>query len=86
VIAFLLLVLAANKLLMGDAVDFFMGYSIGAVNTIVKAISKITVVAIFQKYPIVSSPIPTQQLKPLLTLKISPFISLVLLRLSTDPF
>ncbi|MBR8836188.1 MAG: ABC transporter substrate-binding protein [Stigonema ocellatum SAG 48.90 = DSM 106950] len=40
-----------TQLLMGGAVDFFMGYGIDAVNAIVQGIPKITVAAIFQKDP-----------------------------------
>ncbi|BCL39360.1 hypothetical protein [Nostoc sp. MS1] len=38
-------------MLLGGAVDFFMGYGIDAVNAIAQAIPKITVAAIFQKDP-----------------------------------
>lgn len=36
---------------MRDAVDFFMGYGMDAVNAIAQDIPKITVAAIFQKDP-----------------------------------
>ncbi len=42
---------SGTKLLMGDVVDFFMGYGIDAVNAIAQNIPKITVAAIFQKDP-----------------------------------
>ncbi len=45
------LVGSGTQLLMGDAVDFFMGYGIDAVNAIAQGIPKITVAAIFQKDP-----------------------------------
>jgi len=42
---------SGTQLLMGGAVDFFMGYGIDAVNAIAAGIPKITVAAIFQKDP-----------------------------------
>jgi len=42
---------SGTQLLMGGAVDFFMGYGIDAVNAIAQGIPKITVAAIFQKDP-----------------------------------
>ncbi|OKH25868.1 ABC transporter substrate-binding protein [Chroogloeocystis siderophila] len=40
-----------TQLLMGNAVDFFMGYGVDAVNAVAEGIPKITVAAIFQKDP-----------------------------------
>ena len=40
-----------TQLLMGNAVDFFMGYGVDAVNAIAEGIPKITVAALFQKDP-----------------------------------
>lgn len=40
-----------TQLLMGGAVDFFMGYGIDAINAVAEGIPKITVAAIFQKDP-----------------------------------
>ena len=45
------LVANGTQLLMGGAVDFFIGYSIDAVNAVAAGIPKITVAAIFQKDP-----------------------------------
>ena len=42
---------SGTQLLMGNAVDFFMGYGIDAVNAIAEGIPKITVASIFQKDP-----------------------------------
>ncbi len=42
---------SGTQLLMGNAVDFFMGYGIDAVNAIAQGIPKITVAAIFHKDP-----------------------------------
>ncbi|WP_238845857.1 ABC transporter substrate-binding protein [Nostoc edaphicum] len=42
---------SGTQLLMRDAVDFFMGYGMDAVNAIAQDIPKITVAAIFQKDP-----------------------------------
>jgi NitT/TauT family transport system substrate-binding protein len=44
-------VASGTQLLMGRAVDFFMGYGIDAVNAVAEGIPKITVAAIFQKDP-----------------------------------
>ncbi len=40
-----------TQLLMGDAVDFFMGYTADAIKAIEEGIPKVTVAAIFQKDP-----------------------------------
>jgi len=40
-----------TQLLMGGAIDFFMGYTAGAINSVVAEIPTITVAAIFQKDP-----------------------------------
>lgn len=40
-----------TQLLMGNAVDFFMGYGVDAINAVAEGIPKITVAAIFQKDP-----------------------------------
>jgi len=40
-----------TQLLMGGAVDFFMGYGIDAINAVAEGIPKITVASIFQKDP-----------------------------------
>ncbi len=40
-----------TQLLMGGAIDFFMGYTAGALNALVEDIPKITVAAMFQKDP-----------------------------------
>ncbi len=42
---------SGTQLLMGGAVDFFMGYGADAINAIAQGIPKITVAAIFQKDP-----------------------------------
>ncbi|WP_313934758.1 ABC transporter substrate-binding protein [Nostoc sp. FACHB-152] len=42
---------SGTQLLVGGAVDFFMGYGIDAINAIAQGIPKITVAAIFQKDP-----------------------------------
>lgn len=44
-------VASGTQLLMGNAVDFFMGYGVDAINAIVADIPKITVASIFQKDP-----------------------------------
>lgn len=42
---------SGTQLLIGGAVDFFMGYGADAINAVVQGIPKITVAAIFQKDP-----------------------------------
>lgn len=44
-------VATGTVLLMGGAVDFFMGFGIDAINAVAESIPKITVAAIFQKDP-----------------------------------
>ncbi|BDI15999.1 hypothetical protein ANSO36C_18010 [Nostoc cf. commune SO-36] len=75
------MVASGTQLLMGGAVDFFIGYGIDAVNAIAQGIPKITVAAIFQKDLSVLLHIPTQQLKPFPILKVNQFMSLLLLTL-----
>ncbi|MCC5647413.1 ABC transporter substrate-binding protein [Nostoc sp. CHAB 5824] len=58
---------SGTQLLMGGAVDFFMGYGMDAVNTIAQGIPKIIVAQFSRKTPGVLLHIPTQQLKPLPT-------------------
>ncbi|MBD2354229.1 ABC transporter substrate-binding protein [Tolypothrix sp. FACHB-123] len=63
---------SGTQLLMGGAVDFFMGYGIDAINGLAQGIPKITVAAIFQKDPqcIISHPNPA--IKTLADLKGKP--------------
>ncbi len=44
-------VTTGTVLLMGGAIDFFMGFGIDAINAVAQSIPKITVAAIFQKDP-----------------------------------
>lgn len=44
-------VASGTQLLMGNAVDFFMGYGVDAVNAITEGIPKVTVASIFQRDP-----------------------------------
>ncbi|MBE9078679.1 ABC transporter substrate-binding protein [Romeria aff. gracilis LEGE 07310] len=65
-----------TQLLMGEAVDFFMGYSADAINAIQESIPKVTVAAIFQKDPQVLIAHPNQGIQDLADLKGHPiFIS-----------
>ncbi|MEH2234853.1 ABC transporter substrate-binding protein [Nostoc sp.] len=61
-----------TQLLMRDAVDFFMGYSMDAVNAIAQGIPKITVAAIFQKDPWCLIAHPNPAIKTLAHLKGKP--------------
>ncbi|MDZ8227747.1 ABC transporter substrate-binding protein [Nostoc sp. ChiVER01] len=63
---------SGTQLLMGDAVDFFMGYGIDAVNAIAQGIPKITVAAIFQKDPWCLIAHPNLAIKTLADLKGKP--------------
>lgn len=60
------------QLLMGGAVDFFMGYGIDAINAIAQGIPKITVAAIFQKDPQCIISHPNTAIKTLADLKGKP--------------
>ncbi|MEH1965646.1 ABC transporter substrate-binding protein [Nostoc sp.] len=60
---------SGTQLLMGDAVDFFMGYGMDAVNAIAQGIPKITVAAIFQKDPWCLIAHPNPAIKTLADLK-----------------
>ncbi|MEM8809546.1 MAG: ABC transporter substrate-binding protein, partial [Cyanobacteria bacterium P01_G01_bin.38] len=65
-----------TQLLMGGAVDFFMGYTADAINAVVEDIPKITVAAMFQKDPQVIVAHPDQGIADLADLKGKPiFIS-----------
>ncbi|MDJ0704732.1 MAG: ABC transporter substrate-binding protein [Leptolyngbyaceae cyanobacterium MO_188.B28] len=65
-----------TQLLMGDAVDFFMGYASDAIKAVEAGIPKITVAAIFQKDPQILIAHPKQGINSLADLKGRPiFIS-----------
>jgi NitT/TauT family transport system substrate-binding protein len=65
-----------TQLLMGGAVDFFMGYAADAIKAIEEGIPKITVAAIFQKDPQVLLAHPESKAKSLADLKGKPiFVS-----------
>ncbi|NEP16779.1 MAG: ABC transporter substrate-binding protein, partial [Leptolyngbya sp. SIO4C1] len=65
-----------TQLLMGDAVDFFMGYTADAINAVVEGVPKVTVAAMFQKDPQVIIAHPDQGIADLADLKGHPiFIS-----------
>lgn len=65
-----------TQLLMGDAVDFFMGYGTDAIKAIETGIPKVTVAAIFQKDPMVLIAHPNTGVKALEDLKGKPiFVS-----------
>ena len=65
-----------TQLLMGKAVDFFMGYTANAIKAVEEGIPKITVAAIFQKDPQILITHPDQGVKDLADLKGKPtFIS-----------
>jgi NitT/TauT family transport system substrate-binding protein len=63
---------SGTQLLMGGAVDFFMGYGIDAINAIAQGIPKITVAAIFQKDPQCIISHPNTAIKTLADLKGKP--------------
>ncbi|WP_279432968.1 ABC transporter substrate-binding protein [Nostoc sp. 106C] len=63
---------SGTQLLMGDAVDFFMGYGIDAINAVAQGIPKITVTAIFQKDPQCIISHPNTAIKTLADLKGKP--------------
>ncbi|MCF2149712.1 ABC transporter substrate-binding protein [Desmonostoc muscorum LEGE 12446] len=63
---------SGTQLLMGDAVDFFMGYGIDAVNAVAQGIAKITVAAIFHKNPWCLIAHPNRAIKTLGDLKGKP--------------
>ncbi|WP_229494452.1 ABC transporter substrate-binding protein [Nostoc mirabile] len=63
---------SGTQLLMGGAVNFFMGYGIDAVNAIAQGIPKITVAAIFQKDPWCLIAHPNTAIKTLADLKGKP--------------
>ncbi|PSN20783.1 nitrate ABC transporter substrate-binding protein [filamentous cyanobacterium CCP5] len=58
-----------TQLLMGGAVDFFMGYTADAIKAVVEGIPKVTVAAIFQKDPQVLIAHPDTGVKELADLK-----------------
>ncbi|MFG6093704.1 ABC transporter substrate-binding protein [Leptothoe sp. ISB3NOV94-8A] len=65
-----------TQLLMGGAVDFFMGYASDAIKAVEEGIPKVTVAAIFQKDPQILIAHPDQGIKDLVDLKGKPiFIS-----------
>ena len=65
-----------TQLLMGKAVDFFMGYASDAIKAVEEDIPKITVAAIFQKDPQILTAHPDQGINDLADLKGKPiFIS-----------
>lgn len=65
-----------TQLLMGGAIDFFMGYSSDAIKAVEQGIPKVTVAAIFQKDPQVLMAHPDAGVKSLADLKGKPiFIS-----------
>ena len=63
---------SGTQLLVGGAVDFFMGYGIDAINAIAQAIPKVTVAAIFQKDPQCILTHPNPAIKTLADLKGKP--------------
>ncbi|MEO0348889.1 MAG: ABC transporter substrate-binding protein [Cyanobacteria bacterium P01_A01_bin.15] len=65
-----------TQLLMGNAVDFFMGYASDAIKAVEEAIPKVTVAAMFQKDPQILTAHPDQGIEDLADLKGKPiFIS-----------
>lgn len=65
-----------TQLLMGGAIDFFMGYTIDAIQAVEAGIPKKTIAAIFQKDPQILVAHPDQGIKTLADLKGKPiFIS-----------
>ncbi|MEL6333562.1 MAG: ABC transporter substrate-binding protein [Cyanobacteria bacterium J06626_26] len=65
-----------TQLLMGEAVDFFMGYATDAIKAVEEDIHKLTVAAIFQKDPQILTAHPDQGIEELADLKGKPiFIS-----------
>ncbi|MEW6497081.1 MAG: ABC transporter substrate-binding protein [Cyanobacteriota bacterium] len=67
-----------TQLLMGGAVDFFMGFGADAIKAVEAGIPKITVAAIFQKDPLVLIAHPNTGVKTLADLKNRPiFISAI---------
>ena len=65
-----------TQLLMGGAVDFFMGYTADAINAVAENIPKVTVAAMFQKDPQILIAHPDQGIADLPDLKGQPiFIS-----------
>jgi len=63
---------SGTQLLVGGAVDFFMGYGIDAINAVVQGIPKVTVAAIFQKDPQCILTHPNPAIKTLADLKGKP--------------
>ncbi|MBD2346809.1 ABC transporter substrate-binding protein [Anabaena subtropica] len=63
---------SGTQLLVGGAVDFFMGYGIDAINAVAQGIPKITVAAIFQKDPQCILTHPNPAIKTLADLKGKP--------------
>ncbi|BAY98631.1 putative secreted protein [Tolypothrix tenuis PCC 7101] len=63
---------SGTQLLMGGAVDFFMGFGIDAINAVAQSIPKITVAAIFQKDPQCIITHPNTAIKTLADLKGKP--------------
>ena len=61
-----------TQLLMGGAIDFFMGYEADAIHAIQEEIPKITVAAIFQKDPQILIAHPESKAKDLKDLKGKP--------------
>ncbi|MEM1255137.1 MAG: ABC transporter substrate-binding protein [Cyanobacteria bacterium P01_H01_bin.21] len=65
-----------TQLLMGNAVDFFMGYASDAIKAVEEGIPKVTVAAMFQKDPQILTAHPDQGIEDLADLKGKPvFIS-----------
>ena len=65
-----------TQLLMGNAVDFFMGYASDAIKAVEEGIPKVTVAAMFQKDPQILTAHPDQGIEDLADLKGQPiFIS-----------
>ncbi|MBW4641656.1 MAG: ABC transporter substrate-binding protein [Goleter apudmare HA4340-LM2] len=63
---------SGTQLLMGGAVDFFMGHGIDAINAVAQGIPKVTVAAIFQKDPQCIIAHPNTAVKTLADLKGKP--------------
>ncbi|MBD2200091.1 MULTISPECIES: ABC transporter substrate-binding protein [Calothrix] len=77
---------SGTQLLMGGAVDFFMGYGIDAINAVAQGIPKITVAAIFQKDPQCIISHPNTAIKTLADLKGKPIYISAAANLNYWPF